>query len=92
MSEGNFWLSDEGILIRLEDLAHSFTYKSYNGAIKGAFREAGITEFEWVTTIDDRTCNRCDSLSGRRYKSGQFMPRMPAHIGCRCFWDAYIEL
>jgi len=91
MSE-EFWSSDEGILLRLEDLAHDFTYKTFNGAVKGSFREAGITEFEWVTTIDDRTCNRCDSLSGRRFKATQFMPKIPLHVGCRCFLDAYIEL
>jgi len=88
----DFWLSDEGILVRLEDLAHDFTFKVYNGALKGAFKEAGIKALEWVTTIDEKTCDYCDSQAGRRYNIGQFLPKIPAHIKCRCFWDMLIGL
>jgi len=87
-----FWLSEEGILIRLEDLAHDFSFKTYNGALKANFQEAGFKEFEWVTVIDKDTCNYCDSQAGRRYRIGQFLPKMPAHIKCRCFWDVRMEI
>ena len=90
----DFWLSEEGILLRTEDLAHSFTFKTYNRALKGAFEESGIKELEWVTDYSggNEPCNYCDSQSGRRYKIGQFLPRIPAHNKCKCFWDMYIEL
>jgi len=90
----DFWLSDEGILIRMEDLAHDFTFKVYNGALKGAFREAGIQEFIWVTdyTKGNIPCNYCDGQNGRPYTSGQFLPKMPAHNKCKCFWDARIKV
>lgn len=93
MSE-EFWLSDEGILVRMEDLAHDFTFKIYNGALKGSFKEAGIKEFVWVTdyTEGNEPCNYCDGQNGRIYSIGQFLPRIPRHVKCKCLWDARIKL
>jgi len=90
MSE-EFWTSDKGILIRMEDLAHDFSLRTYNGALKGAFREAGFKELMWVSVIDARTCNYCDSQNGRRYHTGMFLPRMPSHPSCRCMWDIFFR-
>lgn len=87
-----FWSSEEGVLIRLDDLAHDFSFRIYNGALQGYFKESGFKEFMWVSVVDLRVCNYCDGQNGRRYKSGQFLPRMPAHPSCRCMWDIYMEL
>jgi len=89
-----FWLSDEGILIRLEDLAHDFVFQTYNGALKGTFKDAGFKEFIWVAdyTKGNIPCNYCDGQNDRSYRAGMFLPRMPAHVKCKCFWDARIAL
>jgi len=87
-----FWTSDEGIVIRMEDLAHDFTFRTYNGAMKGIFKDAGFKELIWVAVITRGTCNYCDSQNGRRYNIGMFLPRMPAHPHCACGWDVRIAL
>lgn len=87
-----FWTSKEGILIRLEDLAHDFTFKVYNGATKAYFEDAGFKRFRWVTAVGRWTCKYCLNQNGREYKSGQFIPRIPVHIKCNCFWDILVTL
>jgi hypothetical protein len=77
-----FWLSDYGIELRLEDLAEAVTWETFNNATRLAGSEAGAKEFEWVTEIGPTTCNYCDSQSGRRYRIGQFIPQIPAHNNC----------
>jgi len=86
MSE-DFWSSPKGIEMRLQDLAESITWHTVNNAIQILGSNAGAKELEWVTEIDDRSCNFCDSQSGRRYKFGQFIPLIPHHPHCRCHWD-----
>ena len=87
-----FWSSEEGILIRLQDLAHDFTFKVFNKAVQAYAKDAGFKKFRWVTVIDKGTCQFCLNQNGKEYKSGQFMPKIPKHVGCRCFLDILIEL
>jgi len=89
-----FWTSDEGILIRMEDLAHDFTFRIYNGAMKGLFKDSGFKELVWVAdyTKVTKPCDYCDSQNGRPYHIGMFLPRMPAHQHCKCGWDVRIAL
>jgi len=86
----DFWTSDEGILVRLEDLAWGLDTEVYNNAIQVHVKSnpvLPVVEFEYVTEGDERVCPDCDAFSGRRYRVGQFMPQLPRHPGCRCFWD-----
>ena len=90
----DFWTSDRGILIRLEDLAWALNTEVYNNAIQVHVKAnpgLPVVEFEFVTAGDDKVCADCDSFSGRRYRVGQFMPRLPRHGGCRCFWDLRLK-
>jgi len=91
MSKDAYWTSDKGINVRLEDLAEHIAYRTYNNAIQVYAANSEVYRFEWVTSIDESTCNYCDGQSGRRYRKGQFMPQIPAHIGCRCAWDVLLE-
>lgn len=92
MTEQDFWTSDEGVLIRLEDLAGDFAFKVYNGALLGSFREAGFSKLVWVGVEDDNICDDCFGHSGRVYRSYGFLPKMPRHVRCRCLWDIFVEL
>jgi len=87
-----FWTSDEGILIRLDDLAHDFSFRVYNGALQGYFAESGFKRFVWVSALMTTTCKYCRGQNGREYRHGQFLPRMPSHQHCVCFWDILMEL
>jgi hypothetical protein len=91
MSE-EFWSSEKGVLIRIEDLAHDFTFQIYNGALRGSFKDAGFRKFRWATTLDGSTCRYCWDQNGREYNAGMFLPRMPAHPKCRCLWDILISM
>lgn len=73
-------------------LSEFVVWRTVNNSLQIYGSEAGADEFEWVTDIGAGTCAYCDSQSGRRYKRGQFMPRIPAHYGCKCFWDAHFKL
>jgi len=91
-----FWLSDKGILIRLEDLSHNFVFKVFNGATRGYVKGAGFKKFRWITSEENIargvSCAYCIKQNRREYKVGQFLPKMPAHLGCDCFWDMLIAL
>lgn len=91
LSTPDFWTSDKGLLLRLDDLAESITWETVNNSLRILASEAGIKNFEWVTEIGPTTCDYCDAQSGRRYRVGQFMPRLPAHVSCRCHWDILTE-
>ena len=91
-----FWSSEEGITIRLQDLAHEFTFKTFNGALKGYFKESGIKKLRWITSKDNInkgvSCIICLRRNGKIYNTGQFLPYIPAHLGCDCYWDIGVAL
>ena len=99
MSKENYWLSEEGITLRLGDLAHDVSWRSYNGALQMSYEEAGFKELVWITNIQfpiglhrkGSTCKLCFSRNGKRYRIGQFLPRQPVHPNCSCWFDVYIE-
>ena len=72
---------------------------TYNGALRMSYEEAGFKELVWVTNVQfpiglhrkGSTCELCFSRSGKRYRVGQFLPRIPAHLNCKCYWDVLIE-
>lgn len=41
-----------------------------------------VKQYEWVSTLDNRTTAICQSLSGQRFKLGEG-PLPPAHVNCR---------
>lgn len=90
----SFWTSDKGILLRLKDLTWGLHTETYNGAIQvhvKANPQLPVIEFEYVTAGDERVCAECDRFSGQRYRVGQFMPKLPRHPGCRCYWDLRLK-
>ncbi|MCJ7762674.1 hypothetical protein MUP38_04370 [Candidatus Bathyarchaeota archaeon] len=92
MSE-SFWTSEAGFLLRLDMLSQDIVWRTINNSIQLIGGEAGVREFEWVTEyLDNEPCNYCDSQSGRRYRVGQFIPRIPAHTNCKCHWSMRLEL
>lgn len=72
----NISYSSADRLIRTE------TSKFYNSAAEDSYKAAGITEIEWLTEKDDRTCEICGPLNGKRFPIGT--KNAPAHVSCRC--------
>ena len=67
-------------------LTEDFSYNVVNNALQVYGRKNEVEGFEWVGSMDERTCNYCDGQIGRFYRLGQFLPRLPAHNLCRCEW------
>lgn len=86
-----YWRSPEGMMRRIEMLSQSFTYKIVNSSLMFYGYSAGITRVRWATRADERVCPICGPLEGRIYQKGQFLPRLPAHAGCRCGWELMFD-
>jgi len=84
-----FWDTEKGLSVRLKDIAHDLAWRTYNGALKMSYEEAGFKTLEWITTFTKGTCKYCERQHGRKYKVGQFLPRIPHHPDCKCIWDFY---
>lgn len=91
MSEG-FWLTEQGIDIRLQDLSQLIVTKTYNRALQAYAGETGIKNFAYMTMRDSNVCPICAPNDGKVYRTGQFMPVLPRHIGCRCYWDIFFDM
>ena len=59
---------------------------SNQGNILG-YKEAGVTQVEWLTARDERTCEICDPMDGDIENINE-APPLPAstHPQCRCIW------
>lgn len=70
-----------------EEKVHTFASAYHNGADVRAYRRAGVKEYEFMATFDDRVCPVCYALDGQHFKIkdakiGVNFP--PMHLGCRC--------
>ena len=75
---------------RADALFRTETSKFYNNAAIDSYKEAGLSEVEWLTEEDDRTCEICGPLDGKRYPINQ-PPVIPSHPRCRCTLLPVIE-
>ena len=92
---GEFWSSMEGIYTRLDMLGETVVWDYFNGAIKVSANAFGIRKLQITGPLDERICDYCEGLfeengEGKTYMVWQFMPDLPAHPGCRHFWDVMI--
>ena len=49
-------------------------------------------KYEYLATLDNRTCIVCGSASEKMYKSLKDAPRVPQHRGCRCLIIPYFNI
>jgi SPP1 gp7 family putative phage head morphogenesis protein len=47
------------------------------------FQDKGYSQYSWVTSMGDRTCDQCNSMHGKTFKLGEG-PKPPLHSMCRC--------
>ncbi len=73
-----------------ENLVRTGVMKASNDA-RAQFHEANkevIKGFEWVLTLDDRTCEICAAGEAQNPYPAERPPQLPAHIKCRCVFVA----
>jgi len=64
-------------------IARTETMRAVNGAAKDRYEQTGVERVEWLTAIDDRQCDECESLNGKIFALGD-APDLPVHPNCRC--------
>ena len=54
----------------------------------------GVTDYkyEYLSTLDARTCIMCGSCGGKLYKTLKDCPQIPQHRGCRCIILPYFNI
>ena len=85
--ELDYWTTRKGILDRLELMAHTFTWSTFNEASHLIFKKLGARELKWVTMGDVLVCPLCDHHDGETFRVGTPLPWLPQHPRCRCYWD-----
>lgn len=93
----DFWTSWQGVLTRLADISHQFTWGSYNATTQEVLadyesdpsvpEEDKGNKISWATAEDDRVCELCMENEGDYQPDDPLLPMMPAHPICRCVWE-----
>lgn len=75
-------------------LIRTETTYACNQAEHAAYKELGIDEYEYVATLEEKTCKVCQKLDGKIFETskaqaGKNLP--PLHPQCRCTTIAHFE-
>ena len=94
-TDEDYWSSQDGIYERLNMLGETVVWDYFNGAVKVSANAFDIRQLQITGPLDERICEYCEGLydengEGKVYMVWQFMPYLPAHPGCRHFWDVMI--
>ncbi len=74
-------------------IANDQTLKFFSSLNKTRQTELGITHFIWVTANDERLCDECEPLDGKRFSWDDAPDGGPGeiHPNCRCSADPDVE-
>jgi SPP1 gp7 family putative phage head morphogenesis protein len=78
--------ANRGMFNRLEMIARTEILRSSNlGAMQIYMSNRDVLKgWEWMATLDERTCPICGPLDGRRFTFDSPMLPPPRHVRCRC--------
>ena len=76
---------------RAETIARTETMYAVNQGTLIRYSQAGVRRVRWLTGLDERACEECESLHGNEYEIGS-EPAIPAHPRCRCTVIPVIEV
>jgi hypothetical protein len=62
-----------------------------NNGVKDRYKQAGVENIEWLTALDDKTCDVCRGLDGQKFPIDNH-PIAPRHPRCRCSYIPSIAL
>jgi SPP1 gp7 family putative phage head morphogenesis protein len=79
-------------LVRAQRIARTETIGAANFGAKTGYREAGVSQLEWLSARDDRTCEICEPMDGEMFPINN-APDIPfsSHPNCRCTWLPVLE-
>ena len=77
-------------VVRGRVIARTETLRAHATATLTRFEQSGIETVEgfaeFVTAGDDRVCQTCQDLEGRRFPLSEAAGIIPVHPNCRCVW------
>ncbi|KKN88050.1 hypothetical protein LCGC14_0251220 [marine sediment metagenome] len=77
-------------VVRGRVIARTETIRAHATATLARFEQSGIETVEgfaeFVTAGDDRVCQTCQDLEGRRFPLDEAAGVIPVHANCRCVW------
>lgn len=73
----------------LQELANETMSRVYDVNEKYFGGAGSDYKYEYLATLDSRTCIICGSDDGRLYKTMKEVPHIPRHRGCRCVCCPY---
>ena len=74
-----------------ERIVRTETIRNYNQAVINQYKKAGVKYWEWISALDERTCELCAGLDGTIHKVGEAQPPTRTHPNCRCSVGAYFK-
>jgi len=77
-------------IVRAKMIARTEIINAYNQGKMNMYRQAGLTQYEWLTALDERTCEECTELDGKVFDIGNGQVP-PIHPNCRCTTLAVVE-
>ena len=100
-----FWKSWKGLMARLADISHNFTWGTYNTSTKeflAALEEDPAVpedmkgnKLAWTLhpeLSESGPCPICYDNEGEYDPDDPFLPEMPAHVRCVCEWDITVAV
>ncbi|MCR5563065.1 MAG: minor capsid protein [Desulfovibrio sp.] len=76
-----------GTVPKLYALARTFLLSASNYASEAAFESlGGVHGWEYLATLDGRTCPICGAYDGKYFPHGKPRPSLPQHVNCRCVY------
>lgn len=57
---------------------------AYNVALLRTYREMGVEYVEWLSVLDNRTCQKCAERHGNIFPLAEVEGMLPLHPRCRC--------
>lgn len=76
-----------GQLVKAQRLARTEASFILNQAAADSYKELGVEQYEFLGTLDSRTCGHCGGLDGKHYPVGEENTGVnypPLHPYCRC--------
>ena len=91
----DYWKTLKGLIARLADIAHHLTWSSLNTGVKETVAVLEPINPEtiephkliWMTMEDEKLCPFCEENAGEYDMDAEFIPIIPAHVMCRCWWE-----
>jgi len=78
-------------ITRATMMVRTETMDAVNSGVKDRYKQAGVDKVEWLTALDDKTCDECEELDGKTFSIDN-TPECPAHPNCRCTLLAVIDI